>query len=212
MFVTAIKPQKKGKNRLELFLDGESSLVLSPIVLEEAGVYAGQDLSSAEIEKLQKDDQAYGAMERARCYLTNRPRSEFEIRTRLKRYGYQDDIITLTLDRLRSDGMIDDESFAAFWKQNRLDFNSRSAYLIAQELKQKGIAPEIIEEAIKGIDDKAEAYRAGYRKSKSLLTKDRHEFHRKLGAFLYRRGFNYEVIGPMVDRLWQEKISEGENG
>ena len=83
---------------------------------------------------------------------------------------------------------------------------------MTQELKQKGIDPEIIAATIAGIDDEGEAYRAGLRKAHSLRTTDFYEFRRKLGAFLHRRGFNYEVIEFMVDRLWQEKTSEGENG
>jgi regulatory protein len=212
MLVTAIKPHKKGKNRLHLFLDGKLTLDLSPIVLEEAGVRAGQDLSSSEVERLKKADQNQRAMERARRYLVHRPRSEFEVRTSLERYGFENDVVTRTLDRLRRDGLVDDEAFAAFWKQNRMEFSSRSSRLMAQELKQKGIDPEIIEATIAGIDDEGEAYRAGLRKAHSLRTADFYEFRRKLGAFLHRRGFNYEAIGSIVDRLWQEKTSEGENG
>ena len=211
MLVTAIKPHKKGKNRLDLFLDGKFTLDLSPIVLEEAGVHAGQDISSSEIDRLRKADQNQRAMERARSYLVHRPRSEFEVRTRLERYGFDNDVITRTLDRLRRDGLVDDEAFAAFWKQNRLEFSSRSSRLMTQELKQKGVDPEIIAATIAGIDDEGEAYRAGLRKAHSLRTEDFYEFRRKLGAFLHRRGFNYEVIGSIVDRLWQEKTSEGEN-
>ena len=212
MLVTAIKPHKKGKNRLDLFLDGKFTLDLSPIVLEEAGVHAGQDISLSKVERLKKADQNQRAMELARRYLVYRPRSEFEVRTRLERYGFENDVITRTIDRLRSDGLVDDESFAAFWKQNRLEFSSRSSRLMTQELKQKGINPEIIAATIAGIDDEGEAYRAGLRKARSLRTEDFYEFRRKLGAFLHRRGFNYEVIEFMVDRLWQEKTSEGENG
>ena len=92
MLVTAIRPRKKGKSRLDLFLDDEFTLDLSPIVLENAGVRVGQRLSSAQVAKLEAAEQQQRAMERARRYLTHRPRSEFEVRTRLSRYGYRDDI------------------------------------------------------------------------------------------------------------------------
>ncbi len=212
MIVTDIKPQKRGKNRLNLFLDGEFAVGLSPGVFEKSGIHIGQDLSISEVETLKNAEQIQQAMEHARRYLASRPRSEMEVKIRLRRYGYEEDVIVRTIDRLRESGLVDDTAFAAFWKQNRMDFNPRSTHMVAQELKQKGISSEVIDATVEEIGDEEGAYRAGYKKAYSLSAASYYEFRQKLGAFLRRRGFDYEVIGATVDRLWQEKLSEGENG
>ncbi len=212
MIVTDIKHQRRGKDCLKLYLNGEFALGLSPKTFEEFGIHIGQDISPSELEKLKNSEQTQQALERARQYLKSRPRSEMEVRIRLQRYGYGEKIITRTIDRLRESGLIDDAAFAAFWKQNRMEFNPRSTHMVAWELKRKGINQEITTVAIEGIEDEDEAYRAGYKKAHSLSAADYAEFRRKLGAFLHRRGFNYEVIGSTVDRLWKEKLCEVENG
>ena len=85
MKVTAVKPQKKGKNRFNIFIEGEFALGLSSYALEESGIYVGKELSNSEIETLKDRDQIYKAMERARKYLVTRPRSEYEVNTKKER-------------------------------------------------------------------------------------------------------------------------------
>ena len=155
-------------------------------------------------ESRKRDHLVQRAVDRALRYLSCRPRSESEVKGRLERYGYEDDIIARTLDRLRGSGLIDDASFAAFWKENRAGFSPRSSRLVTQELRQKGVSSEIIAEVVETLDNESEAYRAGYKKAHSLERADYYGFRRKLGAFLQRRGFDYEVIGVVVERLWRE--------
>lgn len=206
--VTAIKPRKKGNNRVNLFLDGRFTLSLSASVLGEAGIQTGQSLSQFEVENLEKADLTQAAIERARRYISYRPRSESEVRARLERYGYGDDIVSRTLQSLRNSGLTDDAYFGMFWKENRANFRPCGSRLIVQELRRKGISSEVITEIAEGIDNDAEAYRAGYKKARLLLGADYQVFRRKLGAFLHRRGFDYEVIEFVVDRLWQEQEKE----
>ena len=161
------------------------------------------------LSEFKRDELVQRAMDLALRYLSYRPRSESEVRARLNRYGYEDDVIARTLDRLRGLGLIDDASFAVFWKENRASFNPRSSRLVAQELRQKGVSSEIIAETVETLDNEAEAYRAGYKKAHSLKRADYYGFRTKLGAFLHRRGFGCEVIRVVVERLWREK--EGEN-
>lgn len=162
-------------------------------------------MDNCELQNLKRDNLVQRAVDRALRYLSYRPRSESEVRARLARYGYDDHIITSALDRLRGSGLIDDASFAAFWRENRASFKPRSSRLVAQELRQKGVSSEIIAEAIETLDNEAEAYRAGYRKAHFLERADYYGFRRKLGAFLLRRGFDYEVIRLVVERLWREQ-------
>jgi len=55
-----------------------------------------------------------------------------------------------------------------------------------------------------GIDDEESAYRAAQKRGRTLAKEDYETFRRKLGAFLRRRGFSYEVVSRTTERLWQE--------
>jgi regulatory protein len=138
-------------------------------------------------------------------YLDYRPRSEAELRGRLKRRGFDEESVAATLSSLREQGLVDDLAFAEFWKDNRESFRPRSRRLTALELRQKGVAEEVINRVVADIDDEDSAYRAAQGRAHRLSDADYREFRHRLGEYLKRRGFGYRVITRTVERLWQER-------
>jgi regulatory protein len=139
-----------------------------------------------------------------RC-LSYRPRSEFEIRTRLESKGFDEGSVRDVLLKLRKQGLVDDLAFARFWTSNRCSFNPRGRAMLRSELRRKGIAPDIIAEVVQEVDETASAYAAAQKKLSRLTGLDYNAFRRKLGAFLNQRGFTYEVAQHTVTHLWQER-------
>jgi regulatory protein len=148
--------------------------------------------------------------ERLRClaaanrYLVNRPHSELELYQKLQR-RFGDDAIRFTLADLKDRNLLNDADFARYWCEAREAFHPCSRRLTELELRQKGIAPEAIEAATSTLDDADSAYRAAARKAQLLKSADYDTFLRKIGEYLRRRGYNYEVIRQTVKTLWQEK-------
>jgi regulatory protein len=138
-------------------------------------------------------------------YLDYRPRSEAELRGRLKRRGFDEESVAATLSSLREQGLVDDLAFAEFWKDNRESFRPRSRRLTALELRQKGVAEEVINRVVADIDDEDSAYRAAQGRARRMPDSDYREFRHRLGEYLKRRGFGYRVITHTVERLWQER-------
>jgi len=138
-------------------------------------------------------------------YLDYRPRSEAELRERLKRRGFDDGNVEAVLTRLREQGLVDDLAFAQFWKDNRQSFRPRSRALTAFELRQKGVAKAVIDHVVADVDDEDSAYRAALGRAHRLPLSDYQDFRQQLGEYLRRRGFGYRVITHTVQRLWQER-------
>lgn len=135
--------------------------------------------------------------------LSYRPRSEAELRVRLSR-KFDSETIDNVITKLRDTLIIDDTSFARFWRDQRDSLSPRSKRLIRTELRQKGIDSELIADITQDIDDDENAYRAAHKKASVLKPEGYETFRRKLSAFLSRRGFNYEVINHAINRLWRE--------
>jgi regulatory protein len=138
-------------------------------------------------------------------YLSYRPRSEAELRQRLKRRGFDSSSIERALILLKEQGLVDDVAFARFWKENRDSFSPRGRKMLESELKLKGVDPEIIVETLAGLDEESSAYEAARKKVKGGVGSDYFTFCRRLIAFLRRRGFSYEVARHTVNRLWREE-------
>ncbi len=200
--ITAIEVQKRSPNRVNIHLDGEFAFGVARIVA--AWLRIGQELSEEKIEQLQLEDARERAFQQALLFLSYRARSESEIRQNLRKHEIPETIIEQTLERLRQDGLANDNQFARAWVENRSAFRPRSRRLMAMELRQKGLNDEAVSSAVESVDDEALAYEAAQKRATRFKGLEWNEFRKKLSDFLARRGFSYSVIAPVVNRIWNE--------
>ena len=200
--VTALRIRKGRKKRVNVFLDNRFAFSLEAEVVIREGLQVGQELSANQIKALAKSDHFHSCLNAATHFLGYRPRSEFEVRERLQRRGFDDNAVEVVIAKLKEQGLVDDVAFAQFWKENRDSFSPRSQWLTKLELRQKGVTDDIIDQVIETIDDDDNAYRAALSKARSLPRSDYQSFRRRLGEYLKRRGFGYGVINHTIERLW----------
>ena len=203
--ITAIRVGRRRGKRVNIFLDGKFAFSLEAEVAAKEGLKVGQELSANQIEALARSDHFHCCLNAACHYLSYRPRSESEIRERLRQRGFSGDSVEAVIAKLKEQGVVDDMAFAQFWKDNRESFSPRSQWLTKLELRRKGLGDDIIDQVVAGVDDNNSAYRAALGKARGLLRSDYQSFRRRLGEYLKRRGFGYEVIRHTVERLWQER-------
>ncbi|MFQ5933145.1 MAG: regulatory protein RecX [Dehalococcoidia bacterium] len=202
--ITEIREQKRRKDRVSVFIDGRYALSMSRLTLVSAGLRVGQELPQDRVLELAAEDELGKALDAATRFLGYRPRSEREVRSRLRRRGFGEELIEGAITKVKERGLLDDGEFARFWVENRTAFSPRSRRLLAQELRQKGVDGEIAAQVSSGVDDGEEAYRAGQKKARVLPRNDHADFHRRMMSFLKGRGFGYATASETARRLWQE--------
>jgi len=205
--ITALRAGRGREKRVNVFLDERFAFSLGAEVVMKEGLQVGQELSTGQVELLTGSDRRQRCLNAAYRYLSYRPRSESEVREKLQRRGFDGDCTEAAISRLREQGLVDDAAFAQFWKENRESFSPRSQRLTRLELKRKGVGSDVIEQVTADVDDGDSAYRAALGKVRRLPLSDYQGFRRRLGEYLRRRGFNYEVINHTVERVWQEQGS-----
>ena len=202
--VTALRLGRGRGERVSIYLDGEFTFSLEAEVVAKEGLKVGQELTQAQIEALASSDNFQRCFAAAARYLSYRPRSEFELRERLSRRGFDSDNIEAALTRLKEQGLVDDTDFARFWRDNRQSFSPRSRWLTGLELRRKGVAEEVIDQVVGDVSDDDSAYRAALSRAHRLPASDYQSFRHRLAGYLRRRGFGYRVINNTVEQLWQE--------
>ena len=205
--ITALRAGRGREKRVNIFLDGKFAFSLDAEVVAKERLKVEQVLSAERIEALARSDHLHRCFNAAVHYLSYRPRSEPELRERLHRRGFDGDSVEAVITRLKEQGLVDDIAFAQFWRDNRESFSPRSQWLTRLELRRKGVANDIIDQVVDTIDDEDSAHRAALRKARSLPRSDEQSFRRRLGEHLRRRGFSYGVINHIVNRLWQNQVS-----
>ena len=202
--ITALKAQQHNRRRINIYLDGTFAFGLA---LNQAdNLRVGQELTLDEIVGLRAADEIEKAFVKAVNFLSHRPRTDREVQRRLAKVTSDPDVINAVMVRLREAKMVDDEAFAKFWVENRTTFRPRGCRALRSELRQKGIAPEIIEESVANFDETTAATDAARRRAPRLSNLPIQEFRQKLRSFLGRRGFNYDVIAMVVDETIRDQI------
>lgn len=141
-------------------------------------------------------------------YLSIRNRSEKEIRDYLVKKKAEPEIIEAIVERLKKQKFLDDEVFARGWVLSRARFKPKGKSALKFELLQKGITKELIEKVLAETheeipDEITQAKNLIGRRIEKLQGVPRQEIYQKVGGFLARRGFSWEVIKKAIDETLQ---------
>jgi len=207
MRITALEPQVNNPERINLYVDGHFLLGVNAEIVLKMGLQVEQELLPEQLEQLRSEDAEQQAVDRALNYLSFRPRSREEVRRYLRRKETPPEIIEAALARLDRLDFVNDRTFTEFWIETRGQFNPRGAHALKHELRLKGVEREVVDELVDDEQDEERALRAGRKKAMSLVNvpnMDYARFRNRLGPFLQRRGFGYDVTTRTVRALWEE--------
>jgi regulatory protein len=141
------------------------------------------------------------ALKRALGWLEYRPRSRAEIERKLALAGFPSQTIEATLEKLCSLGLLDDERFAESWCRTRVEQRGYGRLRVERELREKGVAPSLIREAVREIfgeeEGKGRAQRLLERRFREKDLTDPRILRRAAG-FLQRRGYPSSVIAEVL--------------
>jgi regulatory protein len=197
--ITALEVQVGNTERVNVYIDDTFAFGLNQ--LDAALLRKGQELSEQDIAALKAKDEVARGLDQAVRFLVTRPRSISEVRQRLEQKGISPLAIDEIIDRLKALNYVDDLAFARYWVDNRCEFDPRGERALRYELRQKGIEGELIDEILSTLDSESLAFRAAQKRARTLRGKDAMTIRRKLGEFLIRRGFDYETVQTVVERI-----------
>ena len=209
MKITAIQPQRLHPERVHVHVDGAFRLGLSAeLVLAEA-LRVGDEVDEARLAALEAKDQAWKARDAALSLLSYRARTSVELKRRLKRKGFDEDVAAATVERLDELGVVDDAAFAESFVRDRVRLKPRGTRRLAGELRAKGVDDDTARAAIAEVMEREETTevdlaRAAAARWKPRAGEDPARARARLQGFLARRGFG----GDAVRTVLREKLGE----
>lgn len=129
-------------------------------------------------------------------------------------------LIQSVIDRLKLIKQIDDFAFVHWYLDQRTTFHPQGARALQYELIKKGVSQKLISEAISSqkksdtelSDEKSLAFKAVEKKIKFLPEKinsfeEKMKVQKKLQQFLLGRGFDYDTIRNVVEKIIKKKYN-----
>ena len=201
--ITALKPQKRDDARMNIEIDGKFAFGLHVDIVLAHYLSAGDELSAEQIESLQQEDEVKKAITAALNLISFRPRASGELQRKLREKGYAAEAAEAAIQRMLDLGYLNDADFADRWIENRQEHKPRSRRMLQQELMQKGIDRDLIQEALEetAIDEFGDALELAHKKAGSMSGVDQATRHRRLSGFLGRRGYGYDVIRKVLEEI-----------
>jgi len=185
-----------GEWRVVMLSDGRT-LRVDAEEIARAGLAPGEPVRSDLIMRLMARDDYWRARETAVRLLAARPRSTEELRARFRRDGVADAQAQAVLADLAACGYLDDLAFARAWIESRLGRNPCGSARLRGELRQRGVALAVIEQAIReaygeegtSVGEERDAAAVVARRSRAYASLPPEARARRLARFLERRGF-----------------------
>lgn len=197
MRVTKLEPVTKTKYKV--YLEDQFAFVLYKGELLRYKIQEEHDLSQESITEIKTEILVKRAKLRALHLLNYMDRTEENLRGKLKRDLYPEDIIEQAMQYVKSFGYIGDADYARRFIENRK--NAKSRLEIKMALLQKGVSKEIVQSALdESYDRQGEmvairklAARKGYSEETSTDAEKK-----KLYGYLLRKGFRHEDIRQVI--------------
>jgi len=137
-------------------------------------------------------------------FLSFRPRSKKELFEYLKKKNCPAPIAKKIIFKLGEFDLVNDISFVDWWLEQRLISKPKGARALRQELLQKGIDKEIIEQKLSKIDkqqlEKA-ARKVLQKKIKYWKELPQLKLKKKIFNLLAYRGFDFTTINNLIDEF-----------
>ncbi len=207
MRISALKPQRRSKKRLSVFVDGEYAFSLDRETIAQFRLKTGTRVDPKLLEQIVLEEQFRHCRDDAFRLLSYRARSEKELRERLDKKGYSPEVVEKVIARLRELGIVDDEKLAREYVEARIAVGHKGKFRVKQELLKKGIDREKIEAALREAPSELEAakmvvehYLPRYRKL------DPSTRMRRLYGLLARRGFSAETVEQVLEQHRQTPL------
>lgn len=186
MKITKLEYQKQDPNRVNVFIDEKFIAAIDVNDVVTLGLYKNQELSRDDLNKIIGQSEFGKLFNAALNFLSYRPRSEWEVRHKLKFQTKNLKLIDNVIERLKKIGQINDEEFAKWFVDQRQTFRPKSQKMMAYELRKFGVQEKIASE----VKDTDLALRA--------LKKFHGNTKEKAQRFLAARGFDWQTIEEVL--------------
>ncbi len=203
--ITAITPQAKDKNRVNVYVDGRFYCGMRLETVLSCRLKEGDEVDIGRLDEIQLENERAQALDKALTHLSASMKTQKQMMDFLKKKGYVDSVCEYVLEKLRGYGFVDDVQYCVQFAETA--GKRMGARRIASELKMRGADEESIERALAGLTEEAETAKAVAKKYMKNRAYDR-ETLTKAYRHLLGKGVDYEPANEALASLGAESEEE----
>ncbi|NWG27884.1 MAG: regulatory protein RecX [Ignavibacteriaceae bacterium] len=204
---------KKGNKDVNIQFDDDKFLILAVEVFLKSGLKKSDDISEDRFAFLIEQNKLFHIKQRAFRLLGRRQHSSSELRRKLWNKNYEQKLIDEVIQDLKNNSYLNDEDFIREFMAEKSKSKGWSTKRIKTELLKRGIDNKLIDEMLNGQPNDLDFNNAIIlaKKKYEVLQKRNLEpkaIRIKLSAFLFSKGFDYDLIKEVCGKLLTDKQNE----
>lgn len=207
MRITKIENQKKRPARKNIYADGKFVAGVSAETLLKLALRTGDDIGPEQLKAIQAAETIQSARNTALRFLSTRPRTEREMRSKLRDKEFSDEEISRVIQDLRQTGLLNDREFTRMYIRNARALRPAGAPVLRRKLALLGVdralVDEIIAEELTTTDQAQSAHDlAAHFVARAKATRKSEppeKLRARLTGFLGRRGFRWETVRDVMN-------------
>lgn len=206
MKITDYKTQKNDK-RISVFIDGQYMFSVTNDNFILNNLYIGKELSKDEIVNIEQEDEKERAFSYILYQLGFGAKTEKELIRKMNTQNYSQDSQDFALNKAKEYRYVNDEEYCENFIEQHKNLSGWGEQKIISNLLTKGISKELIKTKIEEFYPYDEifnnAYKCAIKKYEILKNKemDKYKLKQKLYMFLSGRGYNYEIISEVLEKI-----------
>lgn len=190
-----IKYEKKGNNQYKIYLENNQNITIYEDIILKHNLLYKKEITKSLLEQIDSDNYNENIYNKCLKYISIRIRSIYEIKQYLKRNQIDDYLITITIDKLKENNLLDDEQFTKAFIHDKINFTTMGPYRIEKELKKHQIDTNIIYKYLNEIDTYTIDNKINKQIQKQLKSsKKKENIRNKIYLNLLNLGYSNEMI------------------
>ncbi len=199
--ISAVEPQKRKKDRYNIYAGGEYLCSLSAQSLVVFGIKEGKQIDIEKLKNAVEADNTQYAFDSAVNLLSFKMRTKKEITDKLLDKKIDEEAVKKAIKKLEDYGYLNDEEYAVLFVQSAVSEARYGRKVVEYKLKQKGIGDDIIDKTmlIFNEDEEREIASKHYWTLKEKYKKEEQMKRKsKIYSNMARRGFSYDIINSLI--------------
>ncbi len=193
--ITSIEPQKKDKERCNVYVDGRFYCGIKLEVAIKFNLKAGMQIEKSRLDEIQLETEKSQAMDKALTHLSASMKTKKQMSGFLSKKGYTEAVINYVLERLEYHKFVDDYAYCRAYVRSVKGKGKRA---LEADLLKRGAEKDAIEAALNEAEEdvgEAAELLSKYMRGKSA---DKQTLY-KAFKYLLSKGYGYETAKSALE-------------
>jgi len=197
--VTKLERQKKDPKRISIFVNEQFIVGVDSEVAFKFDVVKGMLWTEHLQNKLEEEESYYKGLKKGFDLLYRSSKTKKQLKRKLIEKEFSENVAERVVEKLSDEGFLNDLLYSEQFIETRAV--RYGTYRMRQELRLKGVADAVIDEALENVEQDSEYDRAMEIAKKRIgqyASDPKEKIYNKLVAYLSRKGFSYDVVKKVV--------------